>query len=82
MSDATFTRDERLEYEKLKQEKAKQKYYQKVLNSKISLQAKWAKINGCPIDTKHAEYYLGLPEHLREAMTVDQIISAVEEANA
>lgn len=77
MSEKTLTATEYAKFRRLVEKEVKQKRYQQVLNAKISLQAKWAKLNGCPVDTKHAEFYLGINESLRETLTISQMIDMV-----
>jgi len=61
--------------DKLLAQEEKQKRYQQVLNAKLTLQAKWARLNGCPVDKKHAEFYLGVDEQIRDTIPVIQLIA-------
>ena len=65
--------------DKLLAQEEKQKRYQQVLTAKTTLQAKWARLNGCPVDKKHAEYYLGVEENLRDNIPVLQLIAFADD---
>lgn len=62
----------------LEEKEAKQKRTQNVLTAKTNLRAKWALQNGCPVDKKHAEFYVDLDKKVRDTLSIKEIIEFAE----
>lgn len=74
----TVTEDQFKKFEKFMAQAEKQKRYQQVLNAKVTLQAKWARLNKCPITKKHAEFFADLDSEVRDTLTIEQIMSMAD----
>ena len=74
----SLTEDEYKKFKKFLSQEEKQKRYQQVLNAKTTLQAKWARLNGCPITKKHAEFFADLDSELSKTLTLDEIMSMAD----